>query len=322
MRLVPVPLVVALAVLPTACMDYELIPDKIEEPPPPDGDDDAGNGGEDGDNDCNNECDTWMQVLPPLCTAVACGPSNQVSALGPDEHSAYLPNTGAACELIVDCEHSGCTNQFESCLDANTLDFCRDLYLECQHVVDCRVDQHTCYEEVEDWYENECDHDNCDWFRCQREFWCDCDYENCIDGTNLECAGGFEGGGFEECDEAFPPAAPFAAPVGAGHWTIQRTQLVDRAANLTRLRRLNPVWPERGPGGQLAGLRLGTLASEGVAWASGLRDGDLVTHVNGVSVIELMLNPVNILPIAQAPTVVVTLRRAGTVEHFRYDLLD
>ena len=300
------------------CMEYELhkTSEGVEGG---EGEGDAGNNPGEYSNSCEDACDSAIESLPSGCDAIACGVDAGNNAT--DEVGEIMrPGPDGTCELVYSCDPGTCFDLFVACVeDTGSVEGCREDYDACVVQGICEHERNDCKSDVDADYAECMDEattqpmiDQCEFYWGEGGFWdqaCDCEYDNCINGTSIECA---------SMEMMVSPPLQTAA----GRWRVEREWLDRQVDRFVSLRSETPTWPVRNAAGDIVSLRVNRIAVADALYAAGLRSNDRITEINDVAVRQwLGENVDDLLALRDTAQVRLSVRRGMNTLTLRYDLV-
>lgn len=222
---------------------------------------------------------------------------------------------GGACEMTLECR-TICQDITLDCMEANPSDpdfvaMCMDQFSDCQNDEVCEYVYGDCIEPVKTILERCLDDyplDVCQDQYLEASATCSCIYSACVDG-----------GGELECVES-PPPLPIAA--GPGKWDVPQAFFDAHSQRLAGIGKEAFLVPRVDENQELIGIELGSVSEGDTLYSLGLRNGDVVRGVNGVSAESLVKHPMAALSLLDANQANVAIFRNNSSRVLRYRLVD
>ena len=261
------------------------------------------------------ECDAICDEYKSGCNVKDCGVD--VAAEMSDDESTWdlmEPGPDGTCEIVVGiCYFRRCAGVADECSDQNNNPTaCADEQAECNIEGDCLTARDQCEYEAMLTYD-ECvlgpTADGCDIAYHEAVEVCTCVYEACLTGEEPSCT-----------QQAYYLSPPIQ--IGPHRWTVSRQAIDEQLARLHQLDVETLVWPTTNAEGEWAGIYVGSIEPGDALHTLGLRDGDVLTKIQGHPIIDVFEHVDEALSLLDAQSIVLRLRRDGQPQEHRYDLVD
>lgn len=273
---------------------------------------------------CEDMCLSVEQdPVPSGCTR-SCGPNIGSGATIDDDTAVTSLGTvpGGTCDQIVDCPGAtdSCHQDYIDCTQ-NGESGCEEHYDNCICTLHCESDLEQCNEDAEQARQTcisrgftDCDviYDD------TVNNYCPCVYDICLLGDAPECASPVN----PACGKAqLVSQPPPPAQTGVGQWTVHRTFINYQIARSGSLTVETDAWPVVNAAHHWVAVQVGSVASHEALYLMGLRSGDVLVSLNGISFVSGITNPAPLLALRNANTLALVLRRNGATRTFTYHVV-